>query len=344
MTILIITHSKDNESIPLVMTAIKARGEKVFRFDTDKFPTQIQLDISYSNGNKNIVIADEQHKLDLKEVSAVWYRRIAIGARIPYSMEKQLRQASIQESRTTITGMIASIKGFHLDKIINIRLAENKQLQLQVAQEIGLNIPRTLTTNNPESVKQFAKECEQDIVTKMLSSFAVYDKQGQEKVVFTNPVTSADINNLQGLNLCPMTFQEKIPKALELRTIIVGKNVFTAAVDSQALQKSRYNWRREGVALLDAWKNYDLPKDIEQKLLQLMTYFGLNYGAIDIILTPDGKYVFLEINPVGEYFWLENCPGLPISQAIAELLITSSDSDFHFDEISRNLIPFPSSH
>ena len=176
----------------------------------------------------------------------------------------------------------------------------------------------------------------------MLSSFAIYDKQGQEKVVFTNPVKSEDINNLDGLNLCPMTFQEKISKALELRIIIVGKNVFTAAVDSQALQKAHYDWRREGMALLKAWKNYDLPKDIEQKLLKLMTYFGLNYGAIDIILTPDGKYVFLEVNPVGEFFWLENCPGLPISQAIAELLVSSSYSGFHFDEISRNLSPFPS--
>ena len=325
MTILIITHSKDNESIPLVMAAIKAKGEKVFRFDTDKFPTQTRLDIAYSNGSKNIIIDNEQQKLNFKEVSAVWYRRIAIGARIPNSMDKQLRQASIQESRTIIAGMIASIKGFHLDKVVNIRLAENKQLQLQVAQEIGLNIPRTLTTNNPQAVKQFSKECEQGIVAKMLSSFAIYDKQGQEKVVFTNPVKSEDIDNLDGLNLCPMTFQEKIPKALELRTIIVGKTVFTAAVDSQALLKSRYDWRREGVALLGAWENHNLPKDIEQKLLKLMAYFGLNYGAIDIILTPDGEYIFLEVNPVGEFFWLENCPGLEISQAIAELLVSSSD-------------------
>ena len=161
-------------------------------------------------------------------------------------------------------------------------------------------------------------------MSKVLSCFAVYDKQFLEKIVFTNPVKSEDINNLDGLNLCPMTFQEKIPKALELRTIIVGKTVFTAAVDSQALQKSRYDWRREGVALLDAWENHNLPRDIEQKLLKLMAYFGLNYGAIDIILTPDGEYIFLEVNPVGEFFWLENCPGLEISQAIAELLVSSS--------------------
>jgi glutathione synthase/RimK-type ligase-like ATP-grasp enzyme len=52
-----------------------------------------------------------------------------------------------------------------------------------------------------------------------------------------------------------------------------------------------------------------------------MDYFVLNYGAIDIIVTPDGRHVFLEINPVGEFFWLERRPGLPVSDAIADVLL-----------------------
>jgi MvdD family ATP-grasp ribosomal peptide maturase len=319
MTVLIITHSQDNESIPLVIQAIEAQGGKAFRFDTDRFPTEVQLDVYYARSERVTLSVDDQ-TLDLSEVSAVWYRRIAIGAKIPDSMDRQMRQASIQESRVTIQGMIASIQGFHLDPLPNIRRAENKQLQLQVARKLGLDTPRTLTTNNPEAVKQFAQECQQGMITKMLSSFAIYDEQGLEKVVFTNPISSEDLDNLDGLRFCPMTFQEKIPKALELRTIIVGKRVLTAAVDSQALEQARYDWRKQGIALLDAWEPYTLPQDVEEKLLKLMVEFGLNYGAIDIILTPDGRHIFLEVNPVGEFFWLERCPGLPISQAIAEVL------------------------
>ncbi len=193
-------------------------------------------------------------------------------------------------------------------------------MQLQIARKIGLDTPRTLTTNNPLAVKQFAQECHQGIITKMLSSFAIYDEQGREKVVFTNPISSEDLENLDGLRFCPMTFQEKIPKALELRTTIVGKRVLTAAVDSQALDKARYDWRKQGIALLDAWEAYTLPEDVKEKLLKLMAEFRLNYGAIDIILTPDNRYVFLEVNPVGEFFWLERHPQLPISKAIAEVL------------------------
>ncbi len=325
MTVLIITHTQDNESIPLVIKAIESRGEKAFRFDTDRFPTQVHLDVYYNNESEQQILNVDGERLDLKEVSSVWYRRIAVGARIPNTMESQLREASIGESRATIGGMIASIKGFHFDKLQNIRLADNKQLQLQVAREIGLDIPRTLITNNPEAVKEFAASCEEGMITKMLSSFAIYNEQGLEQVVFTNPVASSDIEHLDGLRFCPMTFQENLPKALELRTILVGKHIFTAAVDSTRTRKAQYDWRRQGLNLINSWEFYDLPEDVEKKLFKLVAYFGLNYGAIDIIVTPDGRHVFLEINPVGEFFWLECCPpNFPISGVIADVLLTES--------------------
>lgn len=323
MTVLILTFSRDNESIPLVIKEIEARGEKAFRFDTDRYPTEVKLDIYYGDSER-VIITDGENKLDLSEVSSIWYRRMRYGAKITKTMDKQFRDASIEEARRSVRGMIASLKGFHFDKMSNVDLTNNKQLQLQVARELGLLTPRTLTSNNPEAVKQFAQEFkEQGIVTKMLSSFAIYGEQGEELVVFTNPVTDDDLENMEGLRFCPMTFQENIPKALELRTTIVGHHVFTAAVNSQSVEGATYDWRKEGRALKDAWKPYDLPEDVEKKLRQLMAHFGLNYGAIDIIVTPDGRHVFLEVNPVGEFFWLELMPPhFPISEAIAKILLT----------------------
>ncbi|UBF25844.1 hypothetical protein K9N68_30590 [Kovacikia minuta CCNUW1] len=219
MTVLIITHSHDNESISTVMQAIHERGGKVFRFDTDRFPTDVQLDIFYRDDREQGVLVSEQ-----------------------------------------------------------------------------------------------------GLVTKMLSSFAVYE-DGNEKVVFTNPVSSKDLEDLDGLRFCPMTFQEKVPKLLELRATVVGRKVFTAAVDSQRLEQSQHDWRRQGVALLRHWQPHELPQEVQEKLLNVMDYFGLNYGAIDLILTPDQRYVFLEVNPCGEFFWLDLYANLPISDAIANLLM-----------------------
>ena len=324
MSVLIITHSQDNESISMVLNAIKKHGGQAFRFDTDRFPTEVQLDIYYGQGEERLILSSGEEKLDLREVSAVWYRRIAIGARIPTLMEPQMRQASLQESRVTIQGLLASLQAFYLDPIVKVERAKNKQLQLKIAQKIDLDIPRNLTTNNPEAVREFAQACEEGMIVKMLSSFAIYDEEGQEKVVFTNRVKPEELENLEGLHLCPMTFQEQIPKALELRTTIVGDQVFTAAIDSQSNQKARDDWRRQGLVMVKDWKPYELPADVTEKLLKLMRYFGLNYGALDLILTPDGHHVFLEINPVGEFFWLE-CypPHFPIFQAIADLLLKS---------------------
>lgn len=323
MTVLIITFSQDNESIPLVTKAIEERGGKTFRFDTDRFPTEVKLDIHYSDAER-IIITDGDQKLDLSEVSSVWYRRMRYGAKIPETMDEQFRKASIEECRRTVRGMIASLRVFHFDPISHVDIANHKQLQLKLARKLGLITPRTLTSNNPEAVKQFAQECqERGIVTKMLSSFAIYNDLGEELVVFTSPVTEEDLAELDGLRFCPMTFQENIPKALELRTIIVGNQAFTASVDSQSLAGSTYDWRKEGKALVKDWKPYNLPEDVEEKLFKLMANFGLNYGAIDMIVTPDGEHIFLEVNPVGEFFWLEKySPYYPISQAIGEILLT----------------------
>lgn len=320
MTVLVITHSQDNECIPKVMQAIDDQGGSVFRLDTDQFPTAVKLDLSCSGAAAQGRLITQQGSLDLEAVTAVWYRRIRIGQQIPATMEAQLRYASVQESRRTINGMLASLSAFHLDPVVNIRRAEHKPLQLQVAREIGLAIPRTLTTNNPTAVREFAQTCQQGLITKMLTSFAIYEA-GEEKVVYTNPVSEVDLAHLDGLQFCPMTFQETIPKALELRVTIVGKEVFAAAVDSQKLEKSHHDWRRQGVALLHAWQPYSLPFEIQQKLLRLMDHLHLNYGAADLILTPDNRYVFLEVNPCGEFFWLDLLPKLSISEAIAQLLL-----------------------
>jgi glutathione synthase/RimK-type ligase-like ATP-grasp enzyme len=118
-----------------------------------------------------------------------------------------------------------------------------------------------------------------------------------------------------------MTFQEKVPKALELRATVVGGRVFTASIDSQAHAEARTDWRRQGLELERAWQPYQLPPEVEVALLRLMDRFGLNYGASDFIVQPDGAHVFLEVNPGGEFFWLDRAPGLGISGALADLLL-----------------------
>ncbi|MFL6334565.1 MAG: MvdD family ATP-grasp ribosomal peptide maturase [Pyrinomonadaceae bacterium] len=321
MTVLIITRSDDNESVSMVARAIERKGGKAIRFDTDRYPTEVRLSAFYGAGDEErLTLTNDEGEFDLREVTAVWHRRLNFGARLPTTLDRQLRHASLTETRAAAQGLLASLKAFRMDDVRHIRHAENKQLQLQVARELGLDIPRTLTTNDPATVRAFAESCKSGIVTKMLSSFAVYE-DGQELVVFTNPVKSEDLADLSGLRLCPMTFQEMIPKALELRVTVVGDRIMSASIASQSSERAAHDWRRDGLRMIQDWRPYELPREVEEKILCLMDYFVLNYGAIDIIVTPDGRHVFLEVNPVGEFFWLEHYPGLPISDAIADVLL-----------------------
>jgi len=324
MSILIITHSDDNDSVTRVAEAIARTGGHTIRFDTDRYPTEVRLTAYYdTSGDERLTLTNEEGEFDLREVTAVWHRRLSFGARLPAGLDKQLRRASLGETSAAAHGMLASLKAFRMDHIQHIRHAENKQLQLQVARGLGLDIPRTLTTNDPTAVRAFAKSCENGIVTKMLSSFAIYD-EGKELVVFTNRVKPEDLADLSGLSICPATFQELVPKSLEIRVTVVGQRVMSASVDSQVSERAAHDWRRDGVSMLQEWRPYQLPLEIEEKILRLMDYFSLNYGAIDTILTPDGKHIFIELNPCGEFFWLEHTPGLPISGAIADLLLGHS--------------------
>ena len=233
MSVLIITHSNDNESVARVIDLIARKGGHTIRFDTDRYPTDVRLTAYYDrSSDERLTLTNEEGEFDLREVTAIWHRRINFGQQLPATLDKQLRHASLGEVSAAAHGMLASLKAFRMDHLRHIRHAENKQLQLQVARELGLDIPRTLTTNDPNVVRRFAESCESGMVTKMLSSFAIYD-EGKELVVFTNPVKPEDLEDLSGLNLCPATFQEQLSKSLEIRATVVGQRVMSAAVDSQ---------------------------------------------------------------------------------------------------------------
>jgi catechol 2,3-dioxygenase-like lactoylglutathione lyase family enzyme len=319
MKVLLITRSDDGGAVTSVAKALRARGAEPIRFDTDFYPTQVQLSTRLERGTveRRLVSPDGSFLLD--EVGAVWYRRFFAGGRLGPELG-DLREPSVNECRRTVYGMIAGLGCFELDPLWAVRHTDHKELQLRRAHEVGLDTPRTLITNDPAQARRFFEDLGGRVVTKMQSSFAVY-RQGHELVVFTNPVAREDLEDLEGLRYCPMTFQEHLEKRVELRATVVGQRVFTAQVDSQQTAQTEVDWRRDGVGLLHAWHPYALPPEVERALVELVACFGLNYAAADFVVTPEGRHVFLEINAGGEWEWIERSAGLPIGEAIAQVLL-----------------------
>jgi len=155
---------------------------------------------------------------------------------------------------------------------------------------------------------------------KTCGSSNLTDKQGGLLGVFTSPVTEEDLRQFGSeLKYAPTIFQNYVDKKLELRITIAGKQVFTCAIHSQDSPLTKDDWRHYDLERVKH-EIYSLPKDVEQKLLQCMKVWGLQFGAIDMILTPDDEYVFLEINPSGQWGWIEVLTDMSISQGIAQLL------------------------
>jgi len=319
-TILIVTRSDDNASVALVTAALAARGARAFRLDTDRFPTEVRLAFHQPRGRS--VLRDGDDELALGDVTAIWYRRSAVGAALPADLDPQERAAAVHEARASLLGALESLACFTMDRHSAIRAAEHKPRQLELASALGLEVPRTLTTNDPDAVRAFWHACDGRVVAKMLTSFAIHDEAGREQVVFTSVLPEAELDHLDQLALSPMTFQDHLAKARELRVTLIGDRVFAAQVDSQALARAQVDWRKEGAALAGAWTPYALPAAIADPLRALAARLGLRYGAADFVVTPDGRHVFLELNPAGEWCWLDDVFGpRALSTAIAEALL-----------------------
>lgn len=318
--ILIITHTADNFSIEKVTEYVEKNGCEVIRFDVDLYPLQNKLTTSFQDGEWVSILEtpDAKHRLD--DIAAVWYRRAYnMGHGLREEMDPKFFGAAMGEIRNTLFGFLESIDTYALGKPSVYRRLDSKEEQLKIADKIGLKIPESCITNNPEEAKKFILK-HQNVVAKMQTGFAIYE-DGVECVVFTNVVSEDKLDELDSLLYCPMQFQKKIEKKKELRVTVVGRDVYTFEIDSQQSEEAKIDWRKDGVNLIKKWVRTELPADIEAKILELLDVYNVDYGAIDIIVSPEDEYYFIEINAAGEFFWLDNLTeGHLISKSIADVL------------------------
>jgi hypothetical protein len=319
--VLIITHSQDNNSVDAVITCIRAAGGEAIRFDSDRYPLPYMLSTCYHENRWSVFLDTGKAVHDLETVTAIWFRRsYDLGKGLDNTLEPEFVSPALAELKRTFFGMLEALPCFKMERYSAYRRLDSKEEQLRKAVKHGLLIPPTCISNDPAFVKHFIEQLDEPVITKMQSSFAIY-RQKEEHVVFTSEIKDDHLHDIDGLQYCPMTFQQKLAKKLELRVTIVGREIFAFSIDSQLNEKARIDWRKEGRTLMGDWKPYELPPMIQSKLLAFMDDYRLNYGAIDMVLTPDDEYFFLEINAAGEYFWLDRLCNNAISQQIAAMLL-----------------------
>jgi MvdC family ATP-grasp ribosomal peptide maturase len=318
--VLLLTHSADFYTVDLVAEALTRRGARPFRLNTERFPASVKLSARLGNDRSAHLIMDEGAQLSAAEVRAVWARKLWTPRMEP-DLDERFREMCVRESVAAFEGFLDALHGARwVNDIQRERAAENKQRQLRVAAAAGLRIPRTLVTNDPAAARQFFDETEGRMVAKLLRPLTV-SMNADSDFVYTSRVNAEDLDAAETLRHSPMVFQELIPKARELRIAWVDGEAFTGALDASGTSRGQTDWRRAAPEEC-RWETAELPAEVSSGLRSLMSELGLVFGAVDLICTPEGEHVFLEVNPAGEWGMLERDLNLPISDAIAGALLS----------------------
>jgi hypothetical protein len=318
--ILILTGATDPHA-EYVGEALQERGAEVTRFDPGRFPTQAAITIAYGTGGAAaLTLQLDDLSIDLSSVDAVWYRRPKAPVPHPELHDEPTRAYAAEECKRFVEDVWESLDCRWLPaRPAVIHRAAHKASQLGVAAALGFELPPTLVTNSPEQFREFYRQHHGNIVSKVASP-AFQRTLGDTFCRYTEVVSRRDVAYAPSIRFAPVIFQAYVPKRLELRVTVVGDRVFAAEIHSQAANHTRHDWRRYDLSQTPH-RPHDLPSDVEERCVRLVAALGLSYGAIDLVLTPDGRYVFLEINPNGQYLWIERVTGLPITDAICDVLI-----------------------
>lgn len=310
--VLLLTHSADHFTIDRVQAGVARRGARPIRFDTDRFPEHYQL-TTRIDGGVAVRLRTPDAELPIDEVSAVWTRRV-FGQPRPGGMRALEADHCVRESRAALDGFLGALHGADwLDPLPRVRHAQDKLVQLREAGRAGLRVPRTIVGNDPDEVHRLWRACGGQVVAKMLTPIA-QSMGAPPAAVYTHALRASDLDDLDGLALAPMIFQERVDKLRELRVVYVAGRCFAGSLEAIG-----DDWRKP-TAAPPRWQRDRLPDDVAAGLDALMRALGLGFGVADVLRARDGSHAFLEVNPVGEWGMLERDLELPIADAIAEEL------------------------
>lgn len=258
-------------------------------------------------GQESIIISTPEGDINLGDVNSVWYRRPRLVGFEDEMLEPEGIEFARDEWKSALESAYALLQKplwvSHPDKL---REAARKPLQLRIAQKLGLDIPHTLITNNPDKAKEFYDFCKGKVIVKATGNGWIYSQDGDDVYfVMTNRPSIDDIQANDEISISPVTFQEEITKEYELRVNIVGQKVLAVRIDSQNSEISKLDWRRYDVQNTP-YSPYNLPSEIESKCLKLTQKLGLEFGAIDLIKEPDGRYIFWKLTVTVNFYGQRN--------------------------------------
>ncbi|EJL69785.1 grasp-with-spasm system ATP-grasp peptide maturase [Chryseobacterium populi] len=320
---MIVIYTEDNDiTTNLVMDwlSVLYKGE-VKRINTDYFqiPTQDEYFIDISES------------IDVK---AIWYRR---PGRRPFpirTIPQDLLTGKIDNKKLEALLMHSAnkeIENINAHDLANkykaknilggsLRYEVNKFQVLRMAKNIGIDIPKSILTNSKSKLIDFYNDCHGEIISKMHDMLLCdINETHSTYATYTEKIELSFINNLPDYFFIGH-FQEKLEKEYEIRSFYLGGDIFSMAMFSQKNKQTSVDFRRYNRDSMNRRVTFKLPSVIEDQIRILMEKLNLNCGSLDIVKTKD-RYVFLEVNPVGQFGFVTGACNYHLHKKIAEYLI-----------------------
>jgi glutathione synthase/RimK-type ligase-like ATP-grasp enzyme len=261
---------------------------------------------------------------EIDRITSVWNRR-SPDLVLPAEMPLKWRKWCEQEFTHALLGALLRCKVHWVSDPLSSRKAAYKVLQLRIASQVsGFQVPEYVVTSDPIEAEKFVRQkCGGDAVVKPLGRPVISD-ENSISTVFTNLTSKIDSDDWGSLRYAPSIFQALVHKVAEVRVTVVGTKIFAARIEVATLDHVDYR-------TVDPYKLQhsvvSLPPNIAQGCVEMLHFFGLRFGALDFVIDQHGEYYFLELNPNGQWLWVEEITGLPIAEALAQELCSQKPED-----------------
>lgn len=278
----------------------------------------IRKNVDLDFNDFNILIDNEINQTSIKDY-VIWNRRGYLPI-IPFELKRTLWIDYLKKEQLPVLELFELLNSKNYIGSYFKELSNNKIINLNFAKQVGFVVPETIITNNKKDLLYFLKENKKYITKSLVHPPSL---ETEDSYYSGSGTTFFDIDLVYDF-FAPSLVQEYIEKEIEIRVFFIENRYYTMAIFSQNDEQTKTDFRNYNKARPNRNVPFILPNEIIKKIKLFVKKIKCNTGSIDLILTPDGEYVFLEINPMGQYDWVSvNC-NYYIDKHIAEILIKKS--------------------
>lgn len=338
MAVLIYSTREDIHASAVQWGLNKLSTDCVF-WSSGEFPRDQKISINVSGADTKCVVKADGRDIDFTSLSAFWYRRGAPPQLNP-AIDERDRDYAAQQSKQHIEALlsVACPQALWVNPPHVAVYEVNKPYQLQMARKLGLAIPGTLCSNDPDEVRSFCQEYGGILAFKSykMGTWIEGGRTGSVFVGYTSVLGLGELSNDATILASPGVFQQLISRNYEIRTTFIGSSAFSVSIAPPRNRSGDVDWRSCPVDKLVV-KSYLLPKIVENKLRKLKDKMGMVICTFDLIVDYEGEYVFIEANQMGQFLWKEELvPDLHLLDAMCRLL-KSGDPNFYYEPSNKPL-------